>query len=68
MTMSRALAALLIVLGATAPAVAQTTIFDTTDVRQERERWTDPAYYRNNTGGQLRGMSDGFAVAQGSGN
>ena len=40
MTMSRALAALLIVLGATAPAVAQTTIFDTTDVRQDRERWT----------------------------
>ena len=47
MTMSRALAALGIVLAATAPAAAQTTIFDTPDVRQDRERWTDPAYYRN---------------------
>jgi hypothetical protein len=60
MTMSRALAALLIVLAATAPAVAQTTIFDTPDVRQDRERWTDPAYYRNNTVGQLRGMAIGI--------
>jgi hypothetical protein len=60
MTMSRALAALLIVLAATAPAAAQTTIFDTPDVRQDRERWTDPAYYRNNTVGQLRGMAIGI--------
>ena len=59
MTLSRALAALLIVLAATAPAAAQTTIFDTPDVRQDRERWTDPAYYRNNTVGQLRGMAIG---------
>jgi hypothetical protein len=60
MIMSRALAALLIVLAATAPAAAQTTIFDTPDVRQDRERWTDPAYYRNNTVGQLRGMAIGI--------
>jgi hypothetical protein len=39
------------------PAAAQTTIFTTTDFRQDRERWTDPAYYRNNTVGQLRGMA-----------
>src|SRR5258705_1232500 len=36
---------------------AQTTIFTTTDFRQDRDRWTDPAYYRNNTPGQLRGMA-----------
>ena len=60
MTMSRALAALLIVLASTAPAAAQTTIFDTPDVRQDRERWTEPAYYRNNTVGQLRGMAIGI--------
>ena len=33
------------------------TIFTTTDFRQDRDRWTDPAYYRNNTAGQLRGMA-----------
>lgn len=39
------------------PAAAQTTIFTTTDFRQDRDRWTDPAYYRHNTPGQLRGMA-----------
>jgi hypothetical protein len=43
-----------------APAAAQTTIFTTTDFRQDRDRWTDPAYYRNNTVGQLRGMAIDF--------
>jgi hypothetical protein len=40
-----------------AAALAQTTIFNTTDIRQDRELWTNPAYYRNNTVGQLRGMA-----------
>src|SRR5688572_12778297 len=39
------------------PAAAQTTIFNTKDFRQDRALWTDPAYYRNNTPGQLRGMA-----------
>jgi hypothetical protein len=38
-------------------AAAQTTIFTTEDFRKDRDRWTDPAYYRNNTVGQLRGMA-----------
>ena len=42
------------------PATAQTTIFDTPDFRQDRERWTDPAYYRNNTVAQIRGMAIDF--------
>ena len=52
-------AALLIGLSLTAPTVAQTqrTLFNTPDFRQDRELWTDPAYYRNNTPGQLRGMA-----------
>jgi len=36
---------------------AKPTIFTTTDFRQDRDLWTDPAYYRNNTPGQLRGMA-----------
>lgn len=35
----------------------QTTIFSTSDFRQDRALWTDAAYYRNNTVGQLRGMA-----------
>src|SRR5918996_977176 len=38
-------------------AAQQTTIFTTTDFRKDRALWTDPAYYRNNTPGQLRGMA-----------
>ena len=51
------IAALLVGLSLSVPAAAQTTIFTTTDFRQDRDRWTDPAYYRNNTPGQLRGMA-----------
>lgn len=54
------IAALLVGLSLSTPAAAQTTqptIFTTTDFRQDRERWTDPAYYRNNTVSQLRGMA-----------
>jgi hypothetical protein len=54
------IAALVAALSAPALAAAQTTIFTTTDFRQDRDRWTDPAYYRNNTVGQLRGMAIDF--------
>jgi hypothetical protein len=60
--------ALLVGLSLATPAAAQTTIFTTTDFRQDRERWTDPAYYRNNTVGELRGMAfDHDSGGQGSG-
>ena len=48
-------------------AAQETTIFDTPDFRQNRERWTDPAYYRNNTVGQLRGMALNITSYQGGG-
>ena len=41
----------------TTAQTAKPTIFTTTDFRQDRDLWTDPAYYRNNTPGQLRGMA-----------
>src|SRR5213593_63759 len=50
------MAALLTVL-LSLPAAAQTTIFNTKDFRQDRDLWTNPAYYRNNTVAQLRGMA-----------
>ncbi len=56
-TAKASIAALLVGLSVSIPAAAQTTIFTTTDFRQDRDRWTDPAYYRNNTVGQLRGMA-----------
>jgi len=52
--------AVLAALALSIPVAAQTekpTIFTTTDFRQDRALWTDPAYYRNNTPGQLRGMA-----------
>src|SRR5262245_31563438 len=53
------IAALLIGLSLTAPSIAQEqrTIFNTPDFRQDSSLWTNPAYYRNNTPGQLRGMA-----------
>jgi hypothetical protein len=69
----RAVAALLVWLAAASLVSAQTTIFTTSDVRQDRDRWTDPEYYRHNTVGQLRGMAlnappdpNGAAQQQGS--
>jgi hypothetical protein len=43
-----------------ATALAQTTIFNTKDFRQDRDLWTNPLYYLNNTAGQLRGMAIDF--------
>ena len=43
-----ALAALAAILLASCSAEAQ-NIFNTEDFRQDRELWTDPAYYGNNT-------------------
>jgi hypothetical protein len=51
------MAVLLAGLSLPVPAAAQTTIFNTADFRQDRALWTNPAYYRNNTVGQLRGMA-----------
>ena len=40
------------------PAAEQaTTIFTTKDFRKDSALWTNPAYYRNNTVGQIRGMA-----------
>jgi hypothetical protein len=50
------MAALLTVL-LSLPAAAQTTIFNTKDFRQDRDLWTNPAYYRYNRVTQLRGMA-----------
>jgi hypothetical protein len=59
-SVTASIAALVASLSLPAPAAAQTTIFTTTDFRQDRDRWTDPAYYRHNTVGQLRGMAIDF--------
>ncbi len=42
--------------GLAASADAQ-TIFTTEDFRADRELWTDPDYYRNNTVDEIRGMA-----------
>jgi hypothetical protein len=40
-----------------ASVIAQSvTIFNTKDYRQDRDRWTDPAYYLNNTARELTDM------------
>ncbi len=48
------------------PAAAQPTIFDTKDFKQDRALWTNPAYYRNNTAGQLRGMALDIEAPEGA--
>lgn len=58
MSRTASAAALLVGLMLSVPTAQQaTTIFTTTDFRRDRALWTDPAYYRNNTPGQLRGMA-----------
>src|SRR5205809_7834053 len=57
LTSKRSIAALVVGLFLSSPAMAQTTIFNTKDFRQDRDLWTNPAYYLNNTVGQLRGMA-----------
>jgi hypothetical protein len=39
------------------PAAEQVTIFTTKDFHKDSALWTNPAYYRNNTAGQIRGMA-----------
>lgn len=58
--MRRTIAALALVAasatGAVSQTTAQTTLFSTADYRQDRDRWTDPAYYLHNTARQLTDM------------
>jgi hypothetical protein len=54
------IAAAIVGLSLPLPVAAQTTIFNTKDFRQDRALWTNPAYYKNNTPGQLRGMAIGI--------
>ena len=56
-TAAASIATLLFGLSLPVAAVAQTTIFTTTDFHKDSTLWTNPAYYRNNTVGQLRGMA-----------
>ena len=56
----RATACLVVGLLATAAAQQPPTVFTTTDFRKDQALWTDPAYYRDNTVGQLRGMAIDF--------
>lgn len=58
--MSRTASAAAVLVGVllSAPAAQQKTdLFTTTDFHKDRALWTDPAYFRNNTPGQLRGMA-----------
>jgi hypothetical protein len=48
-------------------AAEQTTIFTTKDFRQDRAQWANPAYYKNNTAGQLRGMAIGIVPYENTG-
>src|SRR5258705_7574425 len=61
------MAALLLSLSLSVPAAAQTTIFNTKDFRQDRALWVSPAYYKNNTAGQLRGMAIGIVPYENTG-
>src|ERR1051325_6967353 len=60
MTLRHSFAALFAGLLLTGQASAQTTIFNTKNFHEDRELWTNPAYYLNNTVGQLRGMAIDF--------
>src|SRR5438552_17902108 len=60
MTSRHSVAALFAGLLLAGQASAQTTIFNTKNFHDDRELWTNPAYYLNNTVGQLRGMAIDF--------
>src|SRR5688572_8548132 len=51
-----ALALVVVSVSLTTTARAQTTLFTTKDYRQDRERWTDPAYFLHNTARELSDM------------
>ena len=61
------LTALIAGLSSSVPAAEQTTIFTTKDSHQDRALWANPAYYRNNTAGQLRGMAIGIVPYENTG-
>ena len=48
--------ALLVAVSLSTVTLAQVDLFTTRDYRQDRDRWTDPAYYRFNTGRELTDM------------
>ena len=48
-------------------AAEQTTIFTTKDFRKDKALWANPAYYRNNTPGELTGMALNIVPYQDSG-
>ena len=50
------IAAFGLVIASATGATAQATLFTTNDFRQDRERWTDPAYYLHNTARELTDM------------
>jgi hypothetical protein len=66
-TATASIASLLVSLSLSVPAAAQTTIFNTKDFHQDRALWTNPAYYKNNTAGQLRGMAIGIVPYENTG-
>ncbi len=64
---SLSIVVLLVALSLSASVEAQ-DIFTTEDFRQDREHWTDPAYYRNNTVYEIRDMDrDAFFGEEGTG-
>ena len=66
-TITTSVAVLLISASLSSSAVAQ-DIFTSTDIRQDRALWTDPAYYRNNTVYEIRDMDrDSFFGEEGTG-
>jgi len=55
-----------IVPASAAEAAGPRTIFNTPDFRQDRALWTDPAYYLNNTPGELGGMAFDVVTYEGA--
>jgi hypothetical protein len=49
-----------------AEAQGPRTIFNTPDFRADRDRWTDPAYYLNNTPGEMGGMAFDVVTYEGA--